>query len=174
MVTKLTIDPSGDNIGFGYVHEGCGECEHCIAGYTWHCENKRAYGVNDFDQGSFATHSVWPASRLIKLPDEIANEDAGPFMCAGQTVFVPLWRNKVKKGDRVGVIGIGGLGHLAIQFAAAWGCEVVVFSSSDNKKEEALAFGAKEFHNTKSLEGKDIGKLNHLIVTTSMIPDWSL
>jgi D-arabinose 1-dehydrogenase-like Zn-dependent alcohol dehydrogenase len=95
-------------------------------------------------------------------------------MCAGQTVFVPLWRNKVKKGDRVGVIGIGGLGHLAIQFAAAWGCEVIVFSSSDSKKEEALGFGAKEFWNTNTMTGDGVGKLNHLIVTTSRIPDWSM
>ena len=95
-------------------------------------------------------------------------------MCAGQTVFVPLLRNNVKKGDRVGVIGIGGLGHLAIQFASAWECEVVVFSSTDGKREEALEFGAKEFWNTKTMDGEKIDKLDHLVVTTSKIPDWSL
>ena len=96
-------------------------------------------------------------------------------MCAGQTVFVPLFRNNLKPTDRVGVVGIGGLGHLAIQFAAAWGCEVVVFSGSDSKQQEALGFGAKEFYNTKKLTAASLPKkLDHLIVTTSAQPDWDL
>lgn len=152
------------------------KCKYCLAGYTFHCiEGGRGFGATDLNQGSFATHSVWPDTRLVKLPDEIPSVEAGPFMCAGQTVFVPLFRNGVKPTDRVGIVGIGGLGHLAIQFAAAWGCEVVVFSSSDNKKQEALRFGATEFYATKNLKAADVpAKLDHLIVTTSMKPDWDL
>jgi D-arabinose 1-dehydrogenase-like Zn-dependent alcohol dehydrogenase len=133
------------------------------------------FSVTDLDQGSFASHSVWPETRLVKIPDEISSADAGPFMCAGQTVFIPLLRNGISPTSRVGIVGIGGLGHLAIQFAAAWGCEVVVFSSSDNKKQEALDFGATEFYNTRNLRAADFPKkLDHLLVTTSVKPDWDL
>lgn len=100
--------------------------------------------------------------------------NAGPFMCAGQTVFIPMLRNGFKPGERVGVIGIGGLGHLAIQFAKAFGCEVVVFSSTDGKRKEAIRFGATEFWNTKKFKVGEVKKLDHLIVTTSAQPNWEL
>lgn len=111
----------------------------------------------------------------MKIPEELSSVDAGPFMCAGQTVFVPMLRNGIKPGQRVGIVGIGGLGHLAIQFAAAWDCKVAAFSSSDSKKEEAIGFGATEFYNTKVLKATDLpSKLDHLIVATSIKPDWDL
>ncbi|KAG9234567.1 chaperonin 10-like protein [Amylocarpus encephaloides] len=163
----------GDRLGFGYVRGGCDECQYCKLGYTWHCTNTaQIFGQTDLDQGSFATHSVWPSTRLVKIPEAIASADAGPFMCAGQTVFVPMLRNNFKAGERVGVIGIGGLGHLAIQFAAALGCEVVVLSSSSNKKQEAMDFGAKEFYNTNEMVAGDVKKIDHLMVTSSALPDW--
>lgn len=151
-------------------------CQYCLEGYTWHCTNHpRVYSGSDFDQGSFATHSVWPNTRLVKIPDELASEHAGPFMCAGQTVFVPLLRHGIKSGDTVGVVGIGGLGHLAIQFAAAFGCKVIAFSNSDSKKQEAFDFGAAEFYTASKLSSVDnLDKLDHLVVTTSVQPDWDL
>ncbi|KAK4066291.1 uncharacterized protein Triagg1_8123 [Trichoderma aggressivum f. europaeum] len=166
----------GDRVGFGYVKDGCKKCQYCLEGYNWHCvEGIRGFGFSNFDQGSFATHSVWPETRLAIIPDEIPSVNAGPFMCAGQTVFVPFLRQGIKPSDCVGIVGIGGLGHLAIQFAAAWGCTVVVFSSSDNKKQEALDFGATEFYNTSGLKAADVPKkINHLLVTTSAVPDWKL
>ncbi|RFU78324.1 hypothetical protein TARUN_3846 [Trichoderma arundinaceum] len=166
----------GDRVGFGFVKGGCAKCHYCLAGNTWHCEEGvRAFGFSDFDQGSFATHSVWPETRLVLIPDEISSVDAGPFMCAGQTVFIPLLRQSVKPSDCVGIVGIGGLGHLAIQFAAAWGCTVVVFSSSDNKKQEAISLGASYFYNTANLKAADLPrKVDHLLVTTSAVPDWQL
>jgi D-arabinose 1-dehydrogenase-like Zn-dependent alcohol dehydrogenase len=130
--------------------------------------------MSNFDQGSFATHSVWSETRLAIIPDDISSVHAGPFMCAGQTVFIPFLRQGIKPSDRVGIVGIGGLGHLAIQFAAAWGCTVVVFSSSDSKKQEAMDFGATEFYNTTNLKAADVKKVNHLMVTTSAVPDWKL
>lgn len=166
---------SGDRIGFGYAKGGCTECQYCLEGHTWHCiKGVRAFGISNFDQGSFATHSVWPETRLAILPDEIPSVYAGPFMCAGQTVFIPFLRQGIKPSDYVGIVGIGGLGHLAIQFAAAWGCTVVVFSSSDNKKQEAIDFGATKFYNTTNLNAADVPKINHLLVTTSATPDWQL
>jgi D-arabinose 1-dehydrogenase-like Zn-dependent alcohol dehydrogenase len=100
---------------------------------------------------------------------------AGPLMCGGATVWGALNSYNVKAGDRVGIIGIGGLGHLGIQFASQMGCEVVVFSSTESKKEEAIKFGAKEFHATKGVtKFEGVKKLNHLIITTSEQPDYDL
>jgi D-arabinose 1-dehydrogenase-like Zn-dependent alcohol dehydrogenase len=94
-------------------------------------------------------------------------------MCAGQTVFTPLIRHGVKAGHRVGVIGIGGLGHLAIGFASKLGAEVVVFSSTENKRKEALELGASEFWVTKDLTTKRPEKnLDYLIITATGHPDW--
>jgi len=104
----------------------------------------------------------------------MSTEIAAPLMCAGMTVFTPLIRYGVKPTDRVGVVGIGALGHLAIQFASKMGCDVVAFSGTESKKEEALALGARSFVDTKGLDELKLdGKLiNHLLVTTSAFPDW--
>lgn len=93
-------------------------------------------------------------------------------MCGGATVYAALMANGgVRPGDRVGIIGVGGLGHLAIQFAAKMGCEVVVFSSTDSKKEESFKLGAVEFVATKGVEKLEVSKpLDHLLVTTSFQP----
>jgi D-arabinose 1-dehydrogenase-like Zn-dependent alcohol dehydrogenase len=78
----------------------------------------------------------------------------------------------IRPTDRVGVVGVGGLGHIAIQFLAKMGASVVVFSSTDSKREEAIRLGATEFYATKGVESFEIAKLDHLLVTTSFIPDW--
>ena len=105
----------------------------------------------------------------------MSSEDAAPLMCAGATVFNALNANNVKAYHRVGVLGIGGLGHLAIQFAAKMGCEVVVFSSTTSKKAEALEFGAREFHSVTELgKGENIRPIDHLLVTSHSLPDWSV
>jgi D-arabinose 1-dehydrogenase-like Zn-dependent alcohol dehydrogenase len=127
------------------------------------------------DLGSLASHAVISETFAFRIPDALDNLYAGPLMCAGATVFEPLYRYGVRAGDRVGIIGIGGLGHLAIQFANKMGCEVVVFSSTDNKREEAMKLGAHEFVATKGkakLEG--VRPIKHLLVTTSAMPDWKL
>jgi D-arabinose 1-dehydrogenase-like Zn-dependent alcohol dehydrogenase len=96
-------------------------------------------------------------------------------MCGGATVFNALASFRAKPTDRIGVIGIGGLGHLAIQFAAKMGCEVVVFSSTEGKREEAMRLGASEFFATKGVKELKIGAgIDHLLVTTSQQPDWKL
>jgi D-arabinose 1-dehydrogenase-like Zn-dependent alcohol dehydrogenase len=95
-------------------------------------------------------------------------------MCAGITVFPPMVRYGVKQRDRIGVIGIGGLGHLAIGFAAKLGAEVVVFSSTENKRKEAMELGASEFWVTKDLKTTKPEKtLDYLIVTATGHPDWT-
>lgn len=131
------------------------------------------YGGADKDQGSFGSHAVWKADYIFKIPDSIPREFAAPLMCGGATVFNVL--HSAKSTDVVGVIGIGGLGHLAIQFAAKMGCEVVVFSSTDSKKDEAINLGASEFCAAKGLDKLKVSRpIDHLLVTTSQQPDWKL
>ena len=133
------------------------------------------YGYGNFETGSMGSHSVFREAFLYKIPHGITNEDAAPLMCGGATVFNVLDFHGVRPTDRVGIIGVGGLGHLAIQFAAKWGCEVVVFSSTENKKEEALRLGAHEFYATKGLSKLSIkAPVNHLLVTASAQVPWDL
>lgn len=133
------------------------------------------YGSANKDQGSFASHAVWKEAFLYKIPDALSEAEAAPLMCGGATVFNALHTYGIKPTDRVGVMGVGGLGHLAIQFAAKMGCDVVVFSGSDGKKEEAKKLGAREFVAMKGKKELDIGrKLDALLVTTSVSPDWKI
>lgn len=86
-------------------------------------------------------------------------------------MWSPLYDSGVKPGDRVGIIGIGGLGHMAIQFASKMGLEVVVFSGTESKKQEALAFGASEFHTTKNMDSSSVRPLDILLITASANPN---
>ena len=165
----------GDRVGFGYLHDTCGHCQQCLTGRETFCPERVMYGTGDFNNGSFASHAVWRESYLFKLPHQIPNEFAAPLMCGGATVFNALEMYGVRPTDRVGIIGVGGLGHLAIEFATKMGCEVVVFSGTDSKKEEAKKLGATEFYATKGLEELKIEKpIDYLLVTTSAQPDWEM
>ncbi|KAJ7282877.1 chaperonin 10-like protein [Mycena rebaudengoi] len=163
----------GDVVGWGYTHKTCGVCVQCLAGQDQYCAHRERYGRSNLDQGSFGSHAIWDASFLFKLPEGLAPEDAAPLMCGGATVFTVIEEYNIRPTDRVGVVGIGGLGHLAIQFLAKMGAHVVVFSSTDSKREEALRLGATEFYATKGVKKLEIGEpLAHLLVTTSVMPDW--
>uniref|UniRef100_A0A0W0GB83 Enoyl reductase (ER) domain-containing protein n=1 Tax=Moniliophthora roreri TaxID=221103 RepID=A0A0W0GB83_MONRR len=142
----------GDRVGWGFNHTGCGYCDYCLSGPSedQYCKNAKMFTLDSTDQGSFSTLSVRKEEWLFVIPDGLSSEYAAPLMCAGATVFTPLI-DYVKPIDRIGIVGIGGLGHLAIQFAAKMGCDVVVFSSSESKREEALALGASEFYATKGV-----------------------
>jgi D-arabinose 1-dehydrogenase-like Zn-dependent alcohol dehydrogenase len=149
------------------------KCNRCLVGDTFRCRNKaESYGDSAFDQGSMSTHAVWPENVLSHIPDSLDSAEAAPMMCAGATVFVPMLRHGVKKGDRVGIVGVGGLGHLAIQFAAKLGAEVVVFSHSESKKEEAINLGASEFWTDLKKVPADKG-VDHLFVYTQKHPNWA-
>jgi len=175
--SSVTLFKKGDRAGWGYNHDCCGHCAQCLSGNDVYCPERKMYGLADFDQGSMASHAVWSESFLFKIPDDLASDYAAPLQCGGITVYNALQLYPVKAGDRVGIIGVGGLGHLAIQFAAKMGCEVVVFSGSDSKKEEAQKLGAKEFYATKGvkeLKLKDDRGIDRLLVTASAQIDWSL
>lgn len=132
-------------------------------------------GLGDHDTGSLASHAVFRESFLYKIPPALSSESAAALMCGGATVFNVLDMYNVKPTDRVGVVGIGGLGHLAIQFAAKWGCEVAAFSRTSSKEYDAICLGAKEFYVTKGRrELKIDAPIDHLLVTTRTQVQWSL
>ncbi|OAL02227.1 GroES-like protein [Phaeosphaeriaceae sp. SRC1lsM3a] len=165
----------GDRVGWGYEHNSCGHCDQCLTGRETYCPEREMYGEANLDQGSFASHAVWKESFIYKIPDNMTDADAAPLMCGGATVFNALHTYGIKPTDRVGVMGVGGLGHLAIQFAAKMGCDVVVFSGSDSKKDEAMKLGAKEFVAMKGKDKIEISRdVDALLVTTSVLPDWNV
>lgn len=165
----------GDRVGWGYEHNSCGHCEKCLTGRETYCPEREMYGMQNLDQGSFASHAVWREAFLFKVPEELTDAEAAPLMCGGATVFNALHAYNVRPTDRVGVMGVGGLGHLAIQYAAKMGCDVVVFSGSDSKKDEAMKLGAKEFIAMKGKSEISVSrKVDVLLITTSVMPDWKL
>ncbi|KAF7546263.1 hypothetical protein G7Z17_g8569 [Cylindrodendrum hubeiense] len=165
----------GDRVGLGWFHKFCGHCKACLTGRQHHCANSTSFGTADHDQGCFGTGVAWDVSTIAKIPDDIPSEFAGPLMCGGATVWGPLHDYGLRAGDRVGIIGVGGLGHMAIQFAAKIGMEAVVFSRTDSKKQQALDFGATEFVATGGKEKLDgVAPLDALLITTSANPDLSL
>ncbi|KXS99284.1 hypothetical protein AC578_6207 [Pseudocercospora eumusae] len=170
----VTYLKKGDRVGWGYEHDSCGHCQECLRGNETYCKERAMYAEADLDQGSFASHAVWREAFLFRIPDSMSDEVAAPLMCGGATVFNALHAYNVQPTETVGVMGVGGLGHLAIQFAAKMGCNVVVLSGSDRKKDEALKLGASEFIAIKDVkEIKPSRPLNRLLVTTSAQPDWN-
>ncbi|KAF2764860.1 GroES-like protein [Teratosphaeria nubilosa] len=165
----------GDRVGWGYEHDSCGLCEQCLIGNETHCPERQMYGMADLDQGSFAHGAVWREAFLFKIPDGMSDEVAAPMQCGGATVWNALHAFDTQPTETVGVMGVGGLGHLAIQFAAKMGCRVVVLSGTESKKEEAMKLGAHEFVATKGKSELKVSRpINRLLVTTSFQPDWNL
>jgi alcohol/geraniol dehydrogenase (NADP+) len=150
------VDPKrlqvGQRVGVGAICGSCMNCEWCEGGKQNVCPN-RVDTVMRGIQGGFATHvraSNWRFA--YPIPEAIASEHAGPLLCAGMTVFAPLLRYGVRPTDRVAVVGIGGLGHLAVQYLAKWGCDVTAISSSRDKEEQARGFGAGRFIATRGTD----------------------
>ncbi|ORY09307.1 chaperonin 10-like protein [Clohesyomyces aquaticus] len=172
----VTRFKAGDRVGFGYVKDGCGKCDHCLKHQYFYCKVAPVqYGATSHDQGSWSDFAVWTETALHKIPDNIPSGEAAPFLCAGLTVFTPMVKYGIKPGHRVGILGIGGLGHLAIQFARALGAHITVFSTSTSKKEEALKLGASDFWLSQDVKTKKPElKLDYLITTATRLPDWDV
>jgi alcohol/geraniol dehydrogenase (NADP+) len=140
-----TVLAVGQRVGVGAIAGSCFRCEWCVSGRTNLCANKDDTVLRG-DRGGFASHvraSDW--RHVYPIPDAIRSEHAAPLFCAGTTVFAPLLDNNVLPTHRVAVIGIGGLGHLAIQFLAKWGCAVTAISTTPAKRADAERFGATDF-----------------------------
>ncbi|MDG1902346.1 MAG: NAD(P)-dependent alcohol dehydrogenase [Bacteroidales bacterium] len=162
----------GDRVGLGWLSESCMSCEQCMEGNHHLCANSQATIVGR--QGGFADYVRGHWSWAIPLPENIDMSKAGPLLCGGITVFNPIIAAGVKPTDRVGVIGIGGLGHMALNFLKHWGCEVIAFSSNPDKKEAILNMGAHKVVNSKSSEELESlnGQLDFILNTTNVTLDW--
>jgi alcohol/geraniol dehydrogenase (NADP+) len=168
-VKKLKI---GDKVGLGWFSASCMSCQLCMEGDHHLCSQVEATIVGR--HGGFADYVRGHWSWAIPLPEGIDLSKAGPLLCGGITVFNPIILAGVKPTDSVGVIGIGGLGHMAIKFLKHWGCEVVAFSSNPDKKEEILAMGASKVINSKDPKELEsiAGSLYFILNTTNVSLDW--
>jgi uncharacterized zinc-type alcohol dehydrogenase-like protein len=163
----------GQRVGIGWASGSCMHCEQCVSGDGNLCPEGKATIVGR--HGGFADRVRVQWLWAVPIPDGLSAADAGPLMCGGVTVFTPFRAFDIRPTDRVGVVGIGGLGHLALKFAKAWGCEVTAFTSSDSKAGEARGFGAHNVVNSRNEDAirKAAGTLDLLIVTVNVPLDWN-
>jgi uncharacterized zinc-type alcohol dehydrogenase-like protein len=164
----------GDRVGLGWHSGSCMSCAQCLAGDHNLCLVGEATIVGR--HGGFADRVRCNWEWATPIPDAMQSESAGPLFCGGLTVFNPLLQYGLRPTDRVGVVGIGGLGHLALQFLNKWGCEVVAFTSSESKRDEAMKLGA---HRAVSSVDTDqlkqlAGSLDFILVTSNVTLPWEL
>lgn len=162
----------GDTVGLGWYSSSCMICHHCMSGDHNLCPDGEGTIVGRF--GGFADKVRCGAEWAIPLPDGISASDAGPLFCGGITVFNPIVQFGVQPTDRVGVIGIGGLGHLALQFLNKWGCEVTAFTSTGAKADEARKLGAHAVVNSRDPSELEAvaGTFDFILSTVNVDLDW--
>ncbi|MFM7425355.1 MAG: NAD(P)-dependent alcohol dehydrogenase [Elainella sp.] len=169
-VTTLKL---GQRVGLGWFSDSCMHCSACMSGDHNLCPTAEQTIVGRY--GGFADrvrgHQEW----VVPLPEGLSPETAGPLFCGGITVFNPIVQFDVKPTDHVGIIGIGGLGHMALRFLRAWGCDVTAFSSSADKEAEACELGANHFVNSRDPESVQqiAGTLDLILSTVNADLDWA-
>ena len=170
-VTSLKV---GQRVGLGWHSGYCNSCRTCEEGDHNLCAD--ATMTIGGRHGGFADKVRAQARAVIPLPDAIDSTKAGPLFCGGITVFNPLVQFGISPTSEVGVVGIGGLGHLALQFLNAWGCKVVAFTSSESKKKEALELGASDTINSRDEDEikKARSRFDLIISTVNVKLDWNL
>ena len=146
---------TGDTVGVSVLVDSCRKCESCSKGEEQYCENKISYTYNSLEQdrktptyGGYSKCMTVDENYVLGIPKEISPERAAPLLCAGITTYSPLRYFGIKRGDRLAVVGLGGLGHLGVKFGKALGAEVTVVSHSPSKKEDAARLGASGFIST--------------------------
>ncbi len=170
-VTTLKI---GQRVGLGWSSHSCMHCEYCMSGDHNLCLTLEQTIIGRY--GGFAdkvrAHEEW----VIPLPEAVDPAKVGPLFCAGVTVFNPIVQFDVKPTDRVGVIGIGGLGHIALRFLKAWGCDVTAFSTNPNKESEARELGANNFVNSRDPKAIEsvTNSFDLIISTVNADLDWAI
>ncbi len=170
---KVTHLQPGQRVGLGWHSGYCMTCPSCMGGDHNLCAAGEGTIVGRY--GGFADRVRAHAAAVVPLPDGVDAQSAGPLFCGGITVFNPLVQFGVKPTDRVGVVGIGGLGHLALQFLNAWGCEVTAFTSSEAKMAEALELGAHRTINSRSQAEIEAaaGQFDFILSTVNVKLDWN-
>ena len=162
----------GDRVGLGWHSSYCTQCQTCLEGDHNLCGQARGTIIGR--HGGFADKVRAQATAVVKLPDGLSSEVAGPLFCGGVTVYNPMKQFDLKPTAKVGVIGIGGLGHMALQFLNAWGCEVTAFTSSESKQQEALKLGAHHTLNSRDPEAlqQAAGQFDLILSTVNVALDW--
>ncbi|MEH3032450.1 MAG: NAD(P)-dependent alcohol dehydrogenase [Aeromicrobium erythreum] len=152
---EVTTHAVGDVVGVGCFVDSCLECAACKDGEEQFCEKGvvQTYSAKDYEgettYGGYSTQVVVRDHFVVKIPDGVDRAGTTPLLCAGITTYAPLVRHGVTQGTRVGVIGMGGLGHVAVKIAAALGAEVTVLSRTDAKQDDGLEFGAAHYRATE-------------------------
>jgi D-arabinose 1-dehydrogenase-like Zn-dependent alcohol dehydrogenase len=160
----------GDRVGVGWHGGHCFECNACRHGMFINCEKGQVTGIS-FD-GGFAEYMVAPQAALARLPDRLDPVDAAPLLCAGVTTFNSLRNSGARVGETVAVQGIGGLGHLAVQFAARMGFRTVAISRGADKEELARKLGAHEYIDTDKVKaGEGLRKLGGADLVLATAPN---
>ena len=163
----------GQRVGIGWTAESCQSCDPCVGGQQVLCSGKSKATIIGH-AGGFADKVRAGWQWVIPLPEDLDPESAGPLLCGGITVFDPMLKHKIQATHHVGVIGIGGLGHMAIKLLKAWGCEITAFTSNLDKTEELKAMGAD--HVVNSLDSaalrKQRAKFDLLLCTANVSLDW--
>ncbi len=168
-----TLKP-GDTVGLGWMSSSCMHCDECMSGDHNLCQSSEASIVGR--HGGFANRVRASEEWVVKLPDGFDLKSAGPLFCGGITVFNPILQHRISPTSRVGVVGIGGLGHMALQFLNAWGCHVTAFTSSESKIAEAKEMGAHDTLNSRDdaeLE-KAANSFDMILVTVNVELNWNL
>lgn len=163
----------GQRVGLGWHSGYCNTCQSCNSGDHNLCAS--ATPTIGGRHGGFADRVRADFNAVVPLPEGVDAASAGPLFCGGITVFNPLVQFDIKPTSKVAVIGIGGLGHIAVQFLNAWGCEVTAFTSSESKKQEALEMGAHKVLNSRDTSELEAaaGTFDLIISTVNVKLDWN-
>ncbi|WP_180082076.1 MULTISPECIES: NAD(P)-dependent alcohol dehydrogenase [unclassified Acinetobacter] len=164
----------GQRVGIGWTAESCQYCDPCISGQQVLCSGEKKATIVGH-AGGFADKVRAGWQWVIPLPEDLDPESAGPLLCGGITVFDPILKHQIQAIHHVGVIGIGGLGHMAIKLLKAWGCEITAFTSNLDKTEELKAMGADHVVNSRDTAALKAqrGKFDLLLSTVNVTLDWS-
>ena len=172
---KVTKHALGDRVGVGCMVNSCRKCENCLKGEEQYClkgstptyAGVNSYGTGERTQGGYSTHIVVDEDFVLSIPEGIELDVAAPLLCAGITTYSPLHHWGAGKGKKIAVVGLGGLGHMAVKIAHAMGAEVTVLSRSLAKKDDGLKLGADHYYATEDPETFDtLEKTFDLIINT--------
>ena len=169
MVNHLRV---GQYVGLGWRARSCLVCDQCLSGHHNRCLKGEDVIVGR--HGAYANKVHCQALWAFPLPEKINPKTAGPLFCGGITVFNPIIQNNIKPTDHVAVVGIGGLGHMAIKFLDSWGCEVTALSTNPEKEREAQEFGADHFLNSRDPDAlkSHANTFDMILVTANVDLDW--
>ncbi len=182
--SKVKNFKEGDLAGIGCMVNSCGECDNCHHGFEQHCQKGMTiWTYNSFEKdgktltfGGYSDQIVADESFVLKVSEKLPLEGVAPLLCAGITTYSPLRKWKVGKGHKIGVLGLGGLGHMAVKLASSFGAEVTMLSTSPSKEADARRLGAHHFCLTK--DEKQLHKLKNyfdfILDTVSAPHDYNL